>query len=218
MPYQRDQREIKNRSLKAKQSRDFVALEALIKKQQNRLPDSIKELKTHGRKTGHWIWWCMPTAKAGMAEPGEPTYVTNETALLLLENAANDQEQVWRNCLELIVEIVEKELEEIEGKEGHKNSKKHDSKENKSSKEEDSLTKKLKGMSIGERKSFASRGITAGPSSKAKTISKIPKIDHGRIYYFLEFWSNLQGIDDVRDKWLMDCCETLKRYNWEPDW
>ena len=136
----------------------------------------------------------------------------------MLENAANDPEQVWRNCLELIVEIVEKELEEIEGKEGHKNSKKHDSTENKSSKEEDSLTKKLKGMSIGERKSFASRGITAGPSSKAKTISKIPKIDHGRIYYFLEFWSNLQGIDDVRDKWLMDCCETLKRYNWEPDW
>ena len=49
MSYQRDQREIKNRSLKAKQSRDFVALEALIKKQQKRLPDSIKELKTYGR-------------------------------------------------------------------------------------------------------------------------------------------------------------------------
>merc|ERR1712038_534835 len=213
MSYQRDQREIKSRSLKQKQSRDFVALEALIK-QQHRLPDSIKELKANGRKTGHWIWWVMPTTKAGMSEPGEPTYVTEETALLLLENAANDPEQVWRNCLELIVEIFEKELVEIEGKEDNKSSKKNENKENKSSKEEDCLTKKLKGMSIGDKKISASKGITLGPSTRAKTISKIPRIDHGRIHYFLEFWSNLEGIDNERDKWFIDCCEALKRYNW----
>ena len=215
MSYKRDQDEIKKRSLKARQSRDGVALDALIKKQQSRLPDSIKELKTYGRKTGHWIWWVMPTTKAGMAEPGEPTYVTEETALLLLENAANDPEQVWRNCLELIVYIFEKELEEIEGKGDNKSSKKNESKENKSSKEEeeDSIIKKFNMMRIGDRKSSAS-----GPSLRAKTITKIPRIDHGRIHYFLEFWSNLKGIDDARDKWLIDCCDALKRYNWESDW
>ena len=48
----------------------------------------------------------------------------------MLENAANDPEQVWKNCLELIVGIVEKELEAIEGKEGYKSSKKHENTEN----------------------------------------------------------------------------------------
>ena len=216
MSYQRDQREIKSRSLKQKQSRDFVALEALIKKQQHRLPDSIKELKANGRKTGHWIWWVMPTTKAGMAEPEEPTYVTKDTALLLLENAANDPKQLWRNCLELIVEIVEKELEEIEAIEAEKSSK-----EKKPLKEEENLSKQLNSMNIGiskEQRLSDTRGAMSSSSSRAKTISKIPKIDHGRIYYFLEFWSDLDGIDKARDKWLIECCKRLKVYNWDKGW
>jgi len=218
MSYQRDQREIKNRSLKLKQSRDFVALEALIEKQQKHLPDSIKELKTYGRKTGHWIWWAMPTTKAGMAEPGEPTYVTNETAPLLLENAANDPQQLWKNCLELIADIVEKELKEISGSEAKRNSTKGENKENKSSKLEESLSKRFYGMTSGDRKLFGSKSFVPGSSSRGNTISKIPKIDHGRIHYFLEFWSSVDGVDAVRDKWLIDCCESLKRYEWESGW
>ena len=218
MSYQRDQREIKSRSLKLKQSRDVVALEALIEKQQKHLPNSIKELKTYGRKTGHWIWWVMPTSKAGMAEPGEPTYVTNETAPLLLENAANDPQELWRNCLELIVDIVEKELEEINRSEFKRSSSES---ENKSSKSEESLSKKLGGMSIGctkSKTSFGTKGFVSGSSSRRNTISKIPKVDHGRIHYFLEFWTSVEGVDAVRDKWLVDCCESLKRYEWESGW
>ena len=218
MSYQRDQHEIKSRSLKQKQSRDVVALEALIEKQQKHLPDSIKELKTYGRKTGHWIWWVMPTTKAGMAEPGEPTYVTNETAPLLLENAANDPQQLWRNCLELIADIVEKELKEISGSEAKRNSEKSENKENKSSKSEESLSKRFGGMTIGDRKLIGSKGVVSGSSSKGNAISKIPKIDHGRIHYFLEFWSCVEGVDAIRDKWLIDCCESLKRYEWESGW
>lgn len=60
-------------------SREDRAFQALIEKQQKKLPACIAELERDGRKTGHWIWWVMPSTKPGLSEPGEPTYVNEET-------------------------------------------------------------------------------------------------------------------------------------------
>lgn len=45
-------------------------------------------------------------------------------------------------------------------------------------------------------------------------ISVIPRIDHGRVHYFVDFWLNLGGMEMPRDQWMLECCKKLDKYNW----
>eukprot|EP00933_Yihiella_yeosuensis_P081020 TRINITY_DN94556_c0_g1_i1.p1 TRINITY_DN94556_c0_g1~~TRINITY_DN94556_c0_g1_i1.p1 ORF type:complete len:134 (-),score=26.78 TRINITY_DN94556_c0_g1_i1:464-865(-) len=45
-----------------------------------------------------------------------------------------------------------------------------------------------------------------------KGMSVLPAIDHGRLHYFLKFWTSLQGLPD----WMMAVLDRLSEFNWPP--
>ena len=73
-----------------------AALTLLVERQAKFLPAALEELRANGRKQSHYAWWLFPTEKPGRCEPSPRTYVTVQTARLLLEQAPT----VWRTLLE----------------------------------------------------------------------------------------------------------------------
>jgi len=131
--------------------RDRFAVQALLQRQRDELPGILEELEQNNRKTGHWAWWVFPTELAGDSEPSPETYVTHNTADMLLEEDASVTE--WCNVLEKICELVEE-----------------------------------RGMRV------------------------LPRIDHGRVHFFLKFW---QAYPDSPER-LQDVLSRLDKFDWPP--
>mmetsp|Transcript_16237 Transcript_16237/g.48998 ORF Transcript_16237/g.48998 Transcript_16237/m.48998 type:complete len:172 (+) Transcript_16237:58-573(+) len=81
------------------------AVQALLQRQRDRLPAILQELERYGRKHSHWAWWVFPTDLPGASEPGEPTWVTHETAHRLFQPDAPSAD--WRAVLEKVCSLVE---------------------------------------------------------------------------------------------------------------
>ena len=77
-------------------------LKQLLVRQAEHMPRALRELRQHGRKTGHWAWWAFPTAKAGFSEPEPKTRVTRETARVVLARAP----RAWREVLEEVCRLT----------------------------------------------------------------------------------------------------------------
>ena len=78
------------------------ALNALVRCQEERMPDILKELD-RGKKESHWAWYIFPTTREGKNDPNK-TYVTDETAVELCDKpTAKD----WQKCLEKICDLLE---------------------------------------------------------------------------------------------------------------
>lgn len=118
----------------------------LILRQKTKLPKALETLKKHGRKLGHWAWWCFPTHLEGMSEPRPKTCVTTVTAAGLVNHAP----KVWRELLETICDLAE------------------------------------------------------APGIGKKVL---PRIDHGRVKYFIEFWGELPA--GVTPPWLLSVLKRL---------
>jgi hypothetical protein len=82
-----------------------IAQQHLLKRMREELPGSLAQMRSNGRKVGHWAWWAFPTELEGLAEPGKPTCVTRATAATLLLRAP----EVWRDVLECVCELAEKD-------------------------------------------------------------------------------------------------------------
>jgi hypothetical protein len=81
--------------------KDEKTVQQLLKKQKEECFNILNELKTHSKKTSHWAWYIFPTNKPGNADPLQ-TYVTIDTAEILLQFAPNE----WQLCLEKIIELA----------------------------------------------------------------------------------------------------------------
>jgi len=127
--------------------RDEQALEVLLKRQRQALPNIMKELTKYNEKRGHYIWWIFPTSMPGAADPFQ-TYVTNATAPALF---SSETSEVWQEVLEKICEMID-----------------------------------ASGMKV------------------------LPRIDHGRIYYFLQLWKDVPE----QPEWFAAVIERLGRYKW----
>ena len=77
------------------------SLNLLKKKQREHLKKALKDLNTHNKKTGHWIWWAFPTEKKGYSEPGEKTSVTQNSFVELLENPTSE----WVSIIDKFLSI-----------------------------------------------------------------------------------------------------------------
>jgi hypothetical protein len=80
---------------------DNKAVERLLNKQHEICSNILKELKQYGQKKTHWSWYIFPTNKPGISDPLQ-TYITKDTALILLNSASPK----WRICLEQIVTLA----------------------------------------------------------------------------------------------------------------
>jgi len=90
----------------SRSSEDLAAVERLMRRQRETMPEILDELKQSGRKVGHWAWWAFPTELPGLSEPGGATYVTHATAPRLFEPYAAPDD--WRLVLEKVANLVEK--------------------------------------------------------------------------------------------------------------
>jgi hypothetical protein len=80
---------------------DNKAVERLLNKQHEICSNILRELKQYGQKKTHWSWYIFPTNKPGISDPLQ-TYITKDTALILLNSASPK----WRICLEQIVTLA----------------------------------------------------------------------------------------------------------------
>merc|ERR1712224_606926 len=110
----------------------------------------MNELKTHGKKTGHWVWYVFPTNMAGACDIAG-TRVTKQTAPHLCAHEATARP--WQAVLEKICDLLE-----------------------------------ANGMRI------------------------MPRIDHGRIHWFLKFWKDVPDSPD----WMKDVVNRLDKFDWPP--
>jgi len=74
----------------------------LIDRQRQHLGAALADLNTNWCKTGHWIWWALPTSTLGRGEPPPATYVTAETGMQLARFAPPE----WRQTLESIAWLL----------------------------------------------------------------------------------------------------------------
>ena len=77
-------------------------LQELNKKIHEKYDDIIRELKA-GKKSSHWAWWAFPHDVKGNSELEPKTYLTNETALELINN--DEWMNICRNINQTIKDI-----------------------------------------------------------------------------------------------------------------
>jgi|SRR5579871_3755363 len=75
----------------------------LIKKQNDKFPSILNELKTKRKKEDHWIWWVFPTEQPGKSEENPKTYVTVSQVDYVLTHADMD---AWSAILEEIFDLL----------------------------------------------------------------------------------------------------------------
>ena len=88
---------------------DIKILELLKQKQRKYLPSATKELIQKRRKTSHYAWWSFPTERRGLSEPNPKTYLTVDSALLLLKSPPLE----WKTYLNEVVNIIKNDNKTI---------------------------------------------------------------------------------------------------------
>ncbi len=143
----------------------------------------------------------MPTTKPGDAEPGQPTRVTPNNCHMLFDikepkTDENDSERVlnWREILETIARW---QVERVEC--GSR-----DVNENLKQKTTSSIAS---GPTKFVRQLFGSSSSVRKPMA---TDAVLPRIDHGRVHFFIEFWQN----HPRTEPWLKEVCQKLGKYDW----
>lgn len=84
-----------------KNVKDNNSIIELLIKQNDICSIILDELNTNKKKKKHWAWYVFPTDKPGISDPLQ-TYVTKDTAKMLLKFAPNE----WQLCLEKIIELA----------------------------------------------------------------------------------------------------------------
>jgi hypothetical protein len=92
---------IKKHVLTNVKKEDIDIIIRLLNKQHEICSEILNELYEHKRKINHWAWYVFPTDKPGISDPLQ-TYVTKDTAKILLKFAPNE----WRLCLKKIMKLA----------------------------------------------------------------------------------------------------------------
>jgi len=98
MDIQKIESYIKKNKLKGK---DIDTIIILLNKQHEICSNILNELNTFKQKKSHWAWYVFPTDKPGISDHLQ-TYVTKDTAQILIKFAPNE----WRLCLEKIIDLA----------------------------------------------------------------------------------------------------------------
>lgn len=88
-----------------KEKKDHEEVNKLINIQKQICPRILYELNNNGKKITHWIWYIFPTTHPGDNDYHK-TYVTINTAQILLNLNLNFALSEWRLCLEKIIDLA----------------------------------------------------------------------------------------------------------------